>query len=155
MKEGMRRQETLGPSSTPRDKGKKKVVEVDSEDEETEDERPKTDLSFLEEHLQSNFGKGSGKTKGPSILHNPLSKKLFRNPVPPNFSSLGLPAYNGDTNPNDHLSAFTLKMQLINASDADLCKAFPITFGGRCRTWYTSLPEGIIDNFEQLATLFT
>ncbi|CAL1407357.1 unnamed protein product [Linum trigynum] len=153
IKEGMKDHDALDTSRAQRDKGKIKVVEVDDpEDEETEEERPEADLSFLEEHLQPSFRKESGKGKGPIILHNPLAKKLFRSPVPPNFSSLGLRAYNRSIDPNNHLSAFTLKMQLM---DDDLCKAFPITFGGRCRTWYTSLPEGIIDNFEQFATLFT
>ncbi|CAL1407500.1 unnamed protein product [Linum trigynum] len=108
-------------------------------------------LGFLEEHLKPTYG--GAKTH--HILQNPLAKSLFKTQVPSNFSSLGLPTYNGSSDPADHLSAFILKMQLINATDADLCKAFPVTFGGHCRTWYTSLPEGIIENFEKFATLFS
>ncbi|CAL1355608.1 unnamed protein product [Linum trigynum] len=156
IKEGMREQDNPPEvSGVQRDKGKKKVVVINEPEEEAEDEELEADLSFLEEHLQSSFGKSSTKGKGPSVLHNALAKRLFKNPMPPNFSSLGLSTYDGSTDPGDHLSAFTLKMQLINATDADMCKAFPITFGGRCRSWYTSLPEGIIDNFEQFATLFS
>ncbi|CAL1390011.1 unnamed protein product [Linum trigynum] len=109
------------------------------------------DLNFLEEHLRSTFGKH----KSPNVLQNPLSKELFKTPVPPNFSSLGLPTYGGTSDPADHLCAFMLKMQLINATDSDLCRAFPVTFSGQCRTWYTSLPEGIIESFEQFAMLFS
>ncbi|CAL1387918.1 unnamed protein product [Linum trigynum] len=115
----------LEASQRAKDKGKKKVVTIDELEEETEDEGREVDLSFLEEHLHSSFGKGSGRGKGLSILHNPLAKKLFKNPVPPNFSSLGLPTYNGSTDPGDHLSAFTLKMQLINATYADCARRFP------------------------------
>ncbi|CAL1413180.1 unnamed protein product [Linum trigynum] len=71
-----------------------------------------------------------------------------------NFSYLELSTYDGTTDSSDHLSSFVLKMQLINASDADRCRAFPVTFGGQCHTWYTSLTKGVINTFEQFAILF-
>ncbi|CAL1395280.1 unnamed protein product [Linum trigynum] len=124
------------------------------EGEESEKEESAEDLSlgFLEEHLRPPYGKG--KTHN-NKLQNPLAKSLFRTQVPPNFSSLRLPTYDGTSDPTDHLSAFMLKMKLINASNADLCKVFPVTFGSQCRTWYTSLPEGIIEKFKQFTTLFS
>ncbi|CAL1405791.1 unnamed protein product [Linum trigynum] len=153
----LKEKESDAPESSGRKavKGKRKEggpsSPVSTEGGESEKEEDDLNLGFLEEHLKPSYGK----VKGPNILQNPLARSLFRTQVPPNFSSLGLPTYDGSSDPADHLSAFMLKMQLINATDADLCKAFPVTFSGHCRTWYTSLPEGIIEDFEQFATLFS
>ncbi|CAL1412854.1 unnamed protein product [Linum trigynum] len=148
------REETAEGSKGKTREDKQKAVLVLDSPARTEGGGPdaeETDLGFLEEHLRSTYGKH----KSPNVLQNPLSRELFKTPVPPNFSSMGLPTYSGTSDPADHLCAFMLKMQLINASDSDLCKAFPVTFSGQCRTWYTSLPEGIIENFEQFAMLFS
>ncbi|CAL1381872.1 unnamed protein product [Linum trigynum] len=148
------------PESSIRQKTKGKEREEDpdnpsqTEGEESEKEERVEDLSlsFLEEHLRLSYEKIKAHN---SILQNPLAKSLLRTQVPPNLSPLGLPTYDGTSDPTDHLSTFMLKMQLINAADVYLCKAFPVTFGGQCRTLYTSLPEGIIEKFEQFATLFS
>ncbi|CAL1387027.1 unnamed protein product [Linum trigynum] len=108
---------------------KKKAIHVFDSPAQIEGRGPEgedADLSFLEEHLQSTYGKH----KSPNVLQNLLLKELFTIPVLPNFSSLGLPTYSRTSDPADHLCAFILKMQLINASNSDLCCAFPVTFSG-------------------------
>ncbi|CAL1360517.1 unnamed protein product [Linum trigynum] len=133
---------------------KQKAIKVPGSSAQTEGGGPDAedvDLSFRDEHLRMRLT--YGKQNSPNVLQNPLSKEFFETTVPPNFSSLGLPTYSGTSDPANHLFAFMLKMQLINASD--LCRAVPVTFSGQCRTWYTSLPEGIIKNFEQFVMLFS
>ncbi|CAL1401545.1 unnamed protein product [Linum trigynum] len=60
-----RKQGDARPESSAAKKGKGKqkalVIEEDPYDVETEEDQPEADLSLLEEHLQSCFGKGSGK----------------------------------------------------------------------------------------------
>ncbi|CAL1410697.1 unnamed protein product [Linum trigynum] len=85
------------------------------------------DLGFLEQHLRSTYGRH----KEPNNLQNPLGKELLKTPVPPNFSSLGLPTYSGTSDPTDHLLAFMLR---------------PVP---------CVLLEGVIENFEQFVMLFS
>ncbi|CAL1367619.1 unnamed protein product [Linum trigynum] len=74
------------------------VLDIPARTEGGGQEAEDVDLGFLEEHLRSTYGKH----KSPTVLQNSLSRELFKIPVPPNFSSLGLPTYSGTSDPADH-----------------------------------------------------
>ncbi|CAL1401177.1 unnamed protein product [Linum trigynum] len=122
--ESSRKQKTKGKE---REEDPESPAQTVGEESEKEENAEDFNLSFLEEHLRPSYERAKAHN---NILQNPLAKSLFRTQVPSNFSSMGLPTYSGIFYTTDHLSAFMLKMQLINASDADLCKAFPVTFDG-------------------------
>ncbi|CAL1377595.1 unnamed protein product [Linum trigynum] len=106
------------------------------------------DLSFLEQHLSSAY-----RAHPKPVLHPPLRSEIMGEQMPGNPPIL--PTFNGTTDPEDHVRAFCLRMQLQNFSDVALCRTFPSTFAGICLDWYNQLPNGIIRTFEEFIWLFT
>ncbi|MCS5023631.1 retrotransposon gag domain-containing protein, partial [Staphylococcus aureus] len=78
------------------------------------------------------------------IIEEEISDKL----KPPTLQ------YDGTSDPQDHLTAFTDKMNFLNARDLALCKAFPLTLKGNTRTWFSKLPRNSVSSFEDLSRKF-
>ena len=53
------------------------------------------------------------------------------------------------------LYRFFEKMRLARATDIAMCRAFPTCLDGKAWEWYTRLPAGSIENFEDLIQVFT
>uniref|UniRef100_A0A803MSC8 Retrotransposon gag domain-containing protein n=1 Tax=Chenopodium quinoa TaxID=63459 RepID=A0A803MSC8_CHEQI len=60
-------------------------------------------------------------------------------------------AYDGTTNPEDHLMAFTNLMYLQGLDDPTWCKCFPATLKGIAQQWFGNLPTGCVNSFRTLA----
>ena len=59
-------------------------------------------------------------------------------------------AYDGKTDPLDHIETYRTWMNVRRASASLKCQAFPLTLTGATRQWYQSLKPGTIGSFEQL-----
>ncbi|KAL0449612.1 UNVERIFIED_CONTAM: hypothetical protein Slati_1517600 [Sesamum latifolium] len=66
-----------------------------------------------------------------------------------------LPKYDGTKDPQEHVAAFELVMNLYGQSSAINAKLFVTTLTGKAQEWFTSLPNGGIETFEQLVQKFT
>ncbi|RRT67344.1 hypothetical protein B296_00012384 [Ensete ventricosum] len=65
-----------------------------------------------------------------------------------------LEAYDGSSDPMEHVVAFHVQMALYGTSDAIMCRAFPTTLRGIARGWYDRLPPSSIHTFYKPAREF-
>ncbi|XP_057426094.1 uncharacterized protein LOC130719486 [Lotus japonicus] len=70
------------------------------------------------------------------------------------MANLVLEAYDGQTNPKDHLSRFDAKMAKYAVSDAVKCRMLPSTFRGAAKELFTNLPLGSIAKFRDFSSKF-
>ncbi|KAL2224872.1 UNVERIFIED_CONTAM: hypothetical protein Sindi_3075800 [Sesamum indicum] len=61
-----------------------------------------------------------------------------------------LPKYDGSKDPQEHLAAFDLVMNLYGQSGPITAKLFVTTLTGKAQEWFTNLPPGCIETHEQL-----
>ncbi|KAL0415851.1 UNVERIFIED_CONTAM: hypothetical protein Slati_3417000 [Sesamum latifolium] len=66
-----------------------------------------------------------------------------------------LPKYDETKDPQEHVAALELVMNLYGKSGAINAKLFITTLTGMTQEWFTSLPSGGIETFEQLVQKFT
>ncbi|KAL0454583.1 UNVERIFIED_CONTAM: hypothetical protein Slati_0797500 [Sesamum latifolium] len=98
------------------------------------------------------------KRRGEIVSQNrnsPFSNKILTEVVDPSFRMPDLPKYNGTKDPQEHVAAFELVMNLYGQSSAINAKIFVTTLTGKAQEWFTSLPSGGIEIFEQLIQKFT
>ncbi|KAL0400151.1 UNVERIFIED_CONTAM: hypothetical protein Sradi_2358400 [Sesamum radiatum] len=69
--------------------------------------------------------------------------------VDPSFRMPDLPKYDGTKDPQEHIAAFELVMNLYGQSSAINAKLFVTTLTGKAQEWFTSLPGGGIETFDQ------
>ncbi|KAL0301755.1 UNVERIFIED_CONTAM: hypothetical protein Sradi_6452300 [Sesamum radiatum] len=70
--------------------------------------------------------------------------------VDANFRLPDLSKYDGTKDPQEHVSAFELVMNLYGHTDPINAKLFVTTLAGNAQEWFTSLPSGTIESYSQL-----
>ncbi|RZS09240.1 hypothetical protein BHM03_00040300 [Ensete ventricosum] len=63
-------------------------------------------------------------------------------------------AYDGSSDPTEHVTAFYAQITLYGTSNAIMCQAFPTTLRGIARGWYNQLSPSSIHYFSQIAREF-
>ncbi|KAL0413596.1 UNVERIFIED_CONTAM: hypothetical protein Sradi_1561300 [Sesamum radiatum] len=63
--------------------------------------------------------------------------------------------YDGTKDPQEHVAAFELVMNLYGQFCPVTAKLFITTLEGKAQEWFTSLPSGSIESYEQLLQKFT
>lgn len=84
----------------------------------------------------------------------PFAPGIMATPRPSKIKLPSIEAFDGTTDPNDHISAYKHQMYVQAADDATWCKLFPATLKGVAQKWFNSLPAHCINNFTELSTLF-
>ncbi|XP_057719619.1 uncharacterized protein LOC130934045 [Arachis stenosperma] len=74
--------------------------------------------------------------------------------VPKKFKAPDMTQYDGTSDPSHHLSNFSSRIYLTDASDAIHCKAFPTTLTKTAIKWFNRLPLRSIASFDDLAKKF-
>ncbi|XP_014491816.1 uncharacterized protein LOC106754319 [Vigna radiata var. radiata] len=69
--------------------------------------------------------------------------------VPPQLS-----IYDGTTDPDDHIQAFSTRMAFRTGNRAIWCRAFSLSLEGEALEWFNALPAGSIQSFEGLKEMF-
>jgi hypothetical protein len=93
-------------------------------------------------------------------MHHPFGAPVCQDRFHSKISLLELPrieAYDGTTDPYEHLAKFRAHMLLNNGNfvtDGIQCRAFACTLAGPAIRWFFSLKPNSINNFSQLAQAF-
>lgn len=84
----------------------------------------------------------------------PFSDSIMATKIP---SHVKVPTmkYLGLTNPDDHLMAFDIQMDLYDASGAVRCRLFPITLQRDASKWYRQYRERTIYSWKQFSYEFS
>ncbi|CAJ2638239.1 unnamed protein product [Trifolium pratense] len=85
----------------------------------------------------------------------PLSKDILRKHIPKGFERPPtLPAYDGLTDPDDHIANVNANLDFRNISGAIRCRLFPTTLRKGAMAWYQSLPPQSIHSWRDLTEQF-
>ena len=84
----------------------------------------------------------------------PFMASINGHPLPPKFKRSSLDSYDGTRDPFDHIATFKTTMHLQGVSDEIMCRAFPTTFKGPTRVWFSKIPLSTVSSFEELSKLF-
>ncbi|VFQ88934.1 unnamed protein product [Cuscuta campestris] len=98
---------------------------------------------------------GAGQVSEPMFrLRSPFSERILRAPLPSSFQMPPILRYDGTTDPQEHFNRYQTLMNVVTFSEEVLCRSFPATLDGLASEWFSELPEGKIDSWEDLARRF-
>ncbi|VFQ85558.1 unnamed protein product [Cuscuta campestris] len=84
----------------------------------------------------------------------PFSRRVMSCPLPDNFKTPQVKAYNGTTDPQDHLARFGTNVVKYAYFEDIKCRCFLATLEGQACEWFHKLPKGSIDKWSDLAHKF-
>jgi hypothetical protein len=84
----------------------------------------------------------------------PFSYTVYKAPLPDGFQVPRIKAYDGSTDPGDHLKIYYANMLVYGSTDAIMCRAFPSTLTDPALRWFYTIPPHSISKFSQLTKKF-
>ena len=84
----------------------------------------------------------------------PFTREILAEEFPEDFKMPQIKAYDGKTDPLDHIETYRTWMNIRRASASLKCQAFPLTLTGAARQWFRSLKPGTISSFDQMKREF-
>ncbi|VFQ62779.1 unnamed protein product [Cuscuta campestris] len=84
----------------------------------------------------------------------PFSRMIMSCPLPDNFKTPQIKAYNGTTDPQDHLARFGANVVMYAYPEEIKCRCFLATLEGQACEWFHKLPKGSIDKWGDLSHKF-
>jgi len=85
---------------------------------------------------------------------HPFTDFIMDTPLPNKWKGFNRDRYDGTTDPDEHMDAYTTHMSLYTTDDAVLCRVFPTSLKGGALSWFTKLPQNLVDCFETLVAKF-
>ncbi|XP_068498113.1 uncharacterized protein [Phaseolus vulgaris] len=85
---------------------------------------------------------------------HPFTDLIMDTLLPDKWKGFNRDRYDGTTDPDEHVDAYTTHMSLYTTDDAVLCRFFPTSLKGGALSWFTKLPLNSIDCFETLIVKF-
>ncbi|KAL2505945.1 Uncharacterized protein Adt_21566 [Abeliophyllum distichum] len=85
---------------------------------------------------------------------SPFTEDILAKPLPEKLKMPQLTSYEDDNDPVGHLDRYTSWIELQGASDAIMCRVFPLTFGNRAMRWFKKLPQRSIRSWNDLSGQF-
>ena len=92
-------------------------------------------------------------TMGTSRRHS-FTDAIMSTPLPEKWKGFNKDWYDGTTDPDEHMDAYTTHMNLYTVDDAVLCRVFPTSLKGGALSWFTKLPPNFVNCFETLVAKF-
>ena len=92
-------------------------------------------------------------TAGPDRRH-PFTDFIMDTPLPDKWKGFNRDRYDGMTDPDEHMDAYTTHMSLYATDDAVLCRVFLTSLKGGALSWFNKLPPNSVDCFETLVAKF-
>jgi hypothetical protein len=80
----------------------------------------------------------------------PLSTEIWDAPVPEGFKPPHLSAFDGKSDPMEHVTAFNACMAVVRAPDSLKCKLLAGTFTDAALRWYMNLPRFSIFSYQDM-----
>ncbi|XP_022893827.1 uncharacterized protein LOC111408283 [Olea europaea var. sylvestris] len=118
-------------------------------------EQTEPKLSALKKRIAGLEAKNKGRTKGYQIKrHSPFAEDVLIEPLPEKLKIPHIAAYEGDSDPLDHLDKYTSWMELQGASSAIMCLAFSLTLGDKAQRWFRRLHERLVKDWDDLPMAF-
>ncbi|KAK2372665.1 hypothetical protein QL285_073778 [Trifolium repens] len=108
-------------------------------------------LSLID-HRNIMVGKEEEYIPMPHPFGSPVCKQPF--PIGTKLKLPKIEAYDGTTDPYEHLAKFRARMLFNGVTDGVQCRAFACTLAGPAIRWFFSLTPYSINNFSQLSKLF-
>ena len=88
------------------------------------------------------------------ISRLPFAQWIVKEVKPKSFNPPMLEKFQGKFDPVSHLLQFKKKTSLEEMNEGLTCKLFATTFTKRALYWFSQLPEGSIQSFEQFGKMF-
>jgi len=79
-------------------------------------------------------------TASPDRRH-PFTDFIMDTPLSDKWKGFNRDRYDGMTDPDEHMDAYTTHMSLYTIDDAVLCRVFPTSLKGGALSWFTKLPQ--------------
>ncbi|VFQ95106.1 unnamed protein product [Cuscuta campestris] len=113
----------------------------------------------LRDALKEKRGESTATSKNPyhqAVFSEvtPFSRRIMSCPLPDNFKTPQIKAYNGTTDPQDHLARFGANVVMYAYPEEIKCRCFLATLEGQACEWFHKLPKGSIDKWGDLAHKF-
>ncbi|RVW91313.1 hypothetical protein CK203_035460 [Vitis vinifera] len=91
-----------------------------------------------------------------TVQNNPCTKRsrIIHYDPPRGFLVPKFSAYDGSSDPFDHIMHYRQLMTLDIGNDVLLCKVFPASLQDQALLWFHQLPSNSIDNFGTYRKLF-
>jgi len=89
-----------------------------------------------------------------STRRHPFTNTIIEVPLLDKWKGFNRDRYDGSTDPDEHIDAYTTHMSLYTSDDAVLCRVFPTFLKGATLSWFTKLSPNSIDSFATLVTKF-
>ena len=88
------------------------------------------------------------------ISRSPFTCRIEGATLPSRFHQPTFTIYNGRTDPVEHVSHFSQRMDVHSKEEALMCKVFPSSLGPVAIRWFDSLKANSIDFFKELTRAF-
>ena len=85
---------------------------------------------------------------------SPFMAEVLHFPLPAKFRMPQVEAFDGVSDPVDHLNTYKNQMELHGYQDPMRCRAFAITLKGPALAWFNRLPPSSISSFRELSIAF-
>jgi len=88
------------------------------------------------------------------VRQHPFTNSIIRIPLPDKWKNFNRDRYDGTTDPDEYMDAYTTHMSLYTSDDVVLCRVFPRSLKGGTLSWFTRFPHNFVNCFDTLMSKF-